>query len=384
MPRKAYLALYLLFFAQPLAWGGWLVRISEIQQKLSLSPASLSTAIVAVPVGLMLSLIFAGRLYERWGVKRMTAISMVIFLLAILLPALAVSWSALFLALFFVGTGLAMAELGLNVVASFIEANGGRHIMGTAHGFWSLGLLVGSMVSAGLSWIGVDAFTASLSLSALSAALCLWVFQKLPSLKAEKTISKNEKTQKYSSWPQWTTLAICFFAFGIALGEGAMADWAAVFMTEVHGVPLGTEGLGFVVYAFSIACGRFMLDAIRKHLGLTAIGLGSCVVALVGALGLMFSGTALMSYISFSLVGFGLATGFPMAVTAVAKQRERSAETNVALLSQVTLGGQLLGPLIIGLSAEILTMQKSFIVLIPCFVLSLWLSRHLSPRPQFD
>ncbi|MDO6591892.1 MFS transporter [Loktanella sp. D2R18] len=379
MSRRANLSLYLLFFIQPLAWGGWLVRISEIQQKLDLSPASLSTAIVAVPIGLMLSLAFASRLYARWGVKRSTASSLMFFLIIAPIPVFASSWIALFIALFFVGFGLAATELGLNVAADIVEKRGGRPIMGTAHGFWSLGLLTGSVVSTGLAWAGISAGAALIVLAIVSGMIAVWVFKNLPDLTSQVIENENNKTKNRSFYPGWGTASISLFAFGIALGEGAMADWAAVYMTDVHAAPFGTEGLGFVVFAVSIVLARFALDRVRGYMTPVRIGVIGCGVAMVGVTVLVFASAPLFSYCGFAMVGVGLAAGFPMAVTAVASQPGRSAEAHVAFLSQITLCGQLLGPLLIGFTAEVAGMQFSFMVLIPVLVMSLLLAKQLMP-----
>jgi MFS family permease len=381
MPRRAYYALYLLFFIQPLSWGGWLVRISEMQRDLNLSPFSLSIAIAAVPAGLLLSLMFISRVYAKLGVRKTTALSLLVFLLFIPLPGISANLTVLFCSLFLVGIGLAAAELGLNLIADTIEKRGARPVMGRAHGFWSLGLLAGSMASGGLALIGLSVGLTLVLLAAVTGVLAVWVFKALPDVDAksvEKGIDNSGKERRFLGW---TTVAISFFVFGVAMGEGAMADWASVYVSQVYDIAGGAEGLGFIFYATSITLGRFGSDFVRRFLSGRQICMMGCGLAIIGVVCLVAAPIALVSYFGFICVGLGLAAGFPLAVTAVASQQVSSVERHLAFLSQIALSGQLLGPLLIGLTAEFVGMRLGFAVLIPIFLTSAYLAKWMqAPR----
>lgn len=375
MSRQAYLALYLLFFIQPLSWGGWLVRISEMQRGLNLSPLNLSFAIAAVPAGLLLSLMFVSRVYAILGVRKTTALSLLAFLIFIPLPGVSTSLPVLFCALFLVGIGLAAAELGLNLIADTIEKRGGRPVMGRAHGFWSLGLLAGSMASSGLAVVGASVGLTLVLLAVVTGILAVWVFRNLPDVdarKVDKPIHNNDKGRRFLGW---MTIAVSFFVFGIAMGEGAMADWASVYTAQVYDISGGAEGLGFVFYATFITLGRFGSDFVRRSLTGQQICFWGCGLAIIGVTCLLAAPTAIVSYFGFICVGLGLAAGFPLAVTAVASQQVVGVERHLAFLSQIALSGQLLGPLLIGFAAEFVTMRFGFVVLIPIFLASGYLSR---------
>jgi MFS family permease len=383
MPRRAFIALYLLFFIQPLSWGGWLVRISEIQRDLDLTPLSLSIAIAAVPAGLLLSLMFVSRVYAKLGVRKTTILSLLVFLIFIPLPGISASLPILFCSLFLVGIGLAAAELGLNLVADTIEKRGGRPVMGRAHGFWSLGLLAGSVASSAMAFVGLPVGWTLVVLAAITGILAVWVFKMLPDVDVqdvEKDINNKGKERRFLGW---TTIAVSFFVFGIAMGEGAMADWAAVYIGQVYDITGGAEGLGFVCYATSITLGRFGSDFVRRVLTGRQICMLGCGLAIIGVACLVAAPAAPVSYFGFICVGLGLAAGFPLAVTAVASQDVSSVERHLAFLSQIALSGQLLGPLLIGLTAEFVGMRLGFAVLIPIFLASAYLSRWVkAPRAR--
>lgn len=58
-----------IFFLQPIAFGSWLPRIPEIQARLELGPADLALALLGMPVGILVTLPFAGRVVARIGVR---------------------------------------------------------------------------------------------------------------------------------------------------------------------------------------------------------------------------------------------------------------------------------------------------------------------------
>jgi hypothetical protein len=50
----------LAFLLQPLAFGNWLPRIPEIQERLGLGPAELALALLGMPIGLLATMPLAG------------------------------------------------------------------------------------------------------------------------------------------------------------------------------------------------------------------------------------------------------------------------------------------------------------------------------------
>ncbi|MGH6805910.1 MAG: MFS transporter, partial [Ensifer adhaerens] len=70
----------LIFFLQPIAFGAWLPRIPDIQQKLGLGPAELAVALLGMPAGILLTLPFAGRFVAWIGGRATILYGFVVFL----------------------------------------------------------------------------------------------------------------------------------------------------------------------------------------------------------------------------------------------------------------------------------------------------------------
>lgn len=368
----------LVFFLQPVAFGSWLPRIPDVQQALGLGPAGLAMALLGLPCGTLLTLPFAGPLVGRIGPRMAILAGFVLYSLAVSLPALATDPAMLFVALALAGSTISFVELGLNVQADAVEKATGSDIMTTSHGFWSVGIMVGSLIGSGLAGLGIEAQWAIPLVAVVVLPVALVASTALPVLSAEAPASEDQR----SAWalPSWALLGICAFVFGITMTEGAMADWSAIFLRDVLGAEAGMVGLGYSVFAMMVAAGRFGGDTLKKRFGAVNTARICGTLAMIGAAMLFLAPTTPIALLGFAIIGLGVSVGFPLAVTAAAGLTDRSASANVAVLSFVALLGFLVGPPVIGLVAEQFNMRLGIACLVPVLLVSLLLTGRLRTR----
>lgn len=364
----------LIFFLQPIAFGAWLPRIPEVQQGLGLGPAALAFALLGLPCGTLLTLPFAGPLVGRIGARQAIIWGMVLYSLAACLPALAFNPALLFVALMLLGSSLSFVELGLNVEADAVEKATGAVIMTTSHGFWSVGIMAGSLLGSALAALQIAPSWAISGVAIAVLPLALLVARALPSYEAEQPVEEQR-----AGWapPSWALLGICFFVFGITMTEGAMADWSAIFLRDALGAEGGMVGLGYSVFAMMVAAGRFGGDTLKRRFGAVTTARICGVLALLGAFTLFAAPNEAVALFGFAVIGLGVSVGFPLAVTAAASLGDRPAANNVAVLSFIALLGFLVGPPLIGFVAEHFEMRLALLCLVPVLLLSLLLSGRL-------
>jgi MFS family permease len=365
------------FFLQPLAFGAWLPRIPDVQQALDLGPAALALALLGLPVGTLLTLPFAGPLAARIGARNTIIWGYLYYGIAICLPALAPDITVLFIALMFAGSSISFVELGLNVMADEVEKRSGRHLMNTAHGFWSLGIMVGSLIGAAWAALGIAPALAIALTALVSAPIGIAVGRALPVNPHPAPAPVPGVGVRRFRLPGWPLLGVCFFVFGITMTEGAIADWSAVFLREMFDAQ-GSAGIGYTVFALFVAAGRFGGDALKQRFGSVGLARGCGTLALVGILTLYLAPTMPIAYLGFAIIGVGVSVGFPLAVTAAAGIGDRPASANVAVLSFVALCGFLVGPPLIGFVAEVFGLRTGLAMLLPMLVVSLVLAGRLN------
>ncbi|MCK3777073.1 MFS transporter [Ensifer sesbaniae] len=371
----------LIFFLQPIAFGAWLPRIPDVQQRLGLGPAELAVALLGMPLGILLTLPFAGRFVAWIGGRATILYGFVVFLALVWLPTWASSIEGLFVTLAIVGVALATLELGLNVEADAIEKHSGQLIMSTCHGFWSLGIMTGSLIGVGFAALRVAPEWAVPLTAALMLPISVFFASKLPRLQTGETAAA-ETAPSRRRLPSLALLGVCFFVFGITMTEGAVADWSAVFLRDVFGLSAASAGFGYSIFAFMVAAGRFAGDRLKASYGPVAVARACSIASVTGLVLVVISPAAWAALAGFAAMGFGVSVGFPLAVTAAADQKDRPAAASVAILSFIALLGFLLGPPLIGLVAEHSDMRFGLSVLVPFLVISLLLTGRLKPAAR--
>jgi predicted MFS family arabinose efflux permease len=354
----------MIFALQPLALGCWLPQIPDVQLHLGMGPAALSLALLGFPAGLLTALPFGGRIGAALGARRLILWGLPAYLALICLPPLATGASSLFAALALTGASMALLELGLNLQADEIEKAGGKLIMSVCHGFWSVGIMVGSLSGVSLAMLALPPYAAVALLAIISLPIGIWLVEGLPRQAAQaRAAAKNETFENIL--PGRALLAISLFTFGITIVEGAVADWSGVFMRDEFQLPSGASGLGYAAFAAMVAAGRFAGDRIKARLGAARSARLCSLMSLAGLAIVLASPNSYAAIAGFALTGFGVSVGFPLAVTAVASLTDRPPASSVAILTFIALSGFLVGPPAIGFAAEYFGIRSGLAVLLP-------------------
>ena len=370
-PPQPQQLIMLAFLLQPLAFGNWLTRIPAIQERLGLGPAELALALLGLPIGLLATIVFAGPIVARFGARATVLWSFPAFLVVMALPAFAQHIAMLFAALVLCGVTMSMLELGLNVVADEIEKAGGAAIMSRCHGFWSLGMTIGSLIGAGLGGAGlVPQWSAVLVSVAVLPFGMIAAHALPPAIVHVKPAHQAKSTGLFI--PGWALLGICVVALGSNLLEGASADWSAVYLTQVFGADAVSAGLGYSAYALMMAAGRFAGDWMRTKWGPVVVARTCYVLATLGVVLIVVSPAYPLVLVGYALSGFGGSVGVPLAISAAASVGDRPAATNVAMVTLVSLVGFLLGPPIIGVVAQHFGLRMGIgLLLLPVLIASI-------------
>ena len=243
--------------------------------------------------------------------------------------------------------------------------------MNRCHGFWSLGIMTGSLIGAGFLALHTSPALAIGLLSLLLVPIAFVVCRALPVHEVPVA-----ETQPRSSWrlPSPGILGISLFVFGITMTEGAVADWSAVYLKDVFSTSGMATGMGYVVFAMMVSVGRFLGDAAKERFGPVLLARICLSLSLVGMLLVVVAPVTAIVYLGLGCVGLGVSVGFPLAVTASADLGDRPAAENVAILSFIALFGFLVGPPMIGFVAELAGLRSGLAMLLPPLLLSMLLA----------
>ena len=377
MHRRATWLTFAVFLLQPLPFGAWLALIPLVKETLGLDKAQLAYALLGLPIGLLPMLHVAGRLMSVFGPRRVLAVTLPVNAGLSCLPLFATGVVSLFAALAAVGMVVALMQVSLNVYAGRLEKHRGLTVMSRAHGFWALGVATGSALMAALSGLGT--LTGFLAIAILSAALGAWAalsLEKLPGLDGGTSAPRRH----WREIPRVLPL-IALVTLAVSMTEGAMSDWAAVYLAERLGDPTG-GGLAVTIFASFLALGRFLGDAARLRFGAVALARAVLVCAIAGLGCLVLPLPLFAAYLGFALVGLGASVGFPLGISAAAALDDTFEGPNIAFVSTVTMLGFLVGPPLIGGLAESFGLRVGLSALLPGLILGLVFARALEIRPR--
>lgn len=354
----------------------WFPRIPDMQAKLGVGTGDLSLGLLGVSIGTLVALPFAGQIIEWLSPRRAIMIAFVFYCLGYVLVGWAWSIPTLFAALFIAGLFLPIIDVAMNVEADRIEAQLGRRIMNTCHGFWSVGSIIGGLTGTAFASFEVDIRWHMLIVCVVSVPIATLVASRLPHVAARPAETDGRRVR--IAFPTLTLLPLCVFTFGMLLVEAAALDWSSLFMRSVMGAtPLGA-GVGFAAFTIAMAVGRFLGDWAIGRYGPVAIARGCAVVSLVGLVALATAPIALQAILGLAAMGLGVSVAVPLAISAAASRSDRPAAINVAALSLFSFTGFMVEPPLVGFAAEWGgSLRIGIAVLIPAAIVSIILAGHV-------
>ena len=351
-PRAARVAVALVFAVNGMALANWFPRIPAVQRDLGLSEGALGIALLGPAIGALLAMLATGMLIARFGSRPVTRTAVLALCACLPLPALAPNLWLLTLALMAVGAGNGVLDVAMNAQAIAVERRYERPIMSTFHALFSAGGLAGAAIAGVVASRGVGPAPHLLVVAGLLGVVALVASQWLLPAHVDAR----------AAGPAFVPLtrplvALGVLGFCVLLGEGAMADWTAVYLRNTLGAGAGLAAVGFAVFSATMAAGRFLGDWLTQRLGpvrlvrlggaVAAIGLG--VALLVGWPGAAVVGVA--------CVGAGLSCVFPVVLSAAGRTSRIAPGQALAAVSTAGYTGFLVGPPVIGFAAEVIGLR---------------------------
>jgi len=370
--RRGRIAVVAMFVVNGALFGVWAARIPAFVERFALDEADLGRLLLCMAGGAILAFPMAGRLSDRIGAARATRLLALGYALTLPMLALAPSAVTLAVVLGLFGAFHGAMDVTMNAWASEVERALARPIMASFHGTWSLGAGLGALSG----WLAV-ADGHGPGAHFLAAALvfggpALWV-ALIPWQSARSTAKHG------FALPPRALLLVGLVAFCASVGEGAMADWSALFLISVARANEATAALGYAVYSVAMVIARLSADRVIVRLGpVNAARLGG-TLALAGVV-LALAGQTLATGLSgFVLMGLGYSVMIPLAFSRAANQPGLPPGRAIAGVATLGYGGMLLGPVIIGAVSHATSLVTGFGVLAVLAAASVALARALTP-----
>ncbi len=370
-------AIILVFAIHGSVVGSFFLRIAELQAGLGLSKAVFGVALMASPAGFFVASLFTGRLIERLGTRRALLFALTLFSLAPLLGALAVGVLTFSAALFVLGFGLSTGNIAMNVEADRVEAATKHRILNRCHGTWAVGSLLASLIGTGVVAAGIAPRTHFLLLFILltiATFAVVWPMQPSPARP-----HRGATRRKIVTLPTVNVLLIVGFACSGIWIENSARNWSVIYLRDLFSAPDWVATLTLPAYVVAQIVGRFLADTLIERFGQVGAARGLTVVSLVGLLVIALVQSVPFAVAGFAILGLGLSTVYPQALSAVARLSDRPSFENVAAFSTLQTIISFVSPPFFGFVASRFGIQTSFAVLLPLPIMAFFFARFLAP-----
>ncbi|WP_442795559.1 MFS transporter [Pelobium manganitolerans] len=349
--QRAFIGL--IFFFIGVSFATWASRIPNIKANFQLNDAELGSLLILMPISSMVSLPFSGWLVSRFNSRKPLIVSIFINALSLMLIGNANSIFLLSVGISGYAFTTRTLNLSLNTQGVNLQKLFSRNILGTFHGLWSAGGIVGAALTTFLLKYHVSIQVHLIAVAILVIIACAFAYPYL---------IRNDKPEKGNKIiigkPDPYIFMLGLLAFCAAVCEGGMFDWSGVYFKEVIQTPIFTYG--YLTFMTFMAGFRFLSGTIIAKIGMYRNYMLSA--------GLIFSGIILSialpyfwaGLIGFALVGAGTASVVPMTYALAGKSDKYAPGMALSIITTYTISGMLIGPPIIGYISHALNLRVSF------------------------
>lgn len=342
-----------------LSFSTWASRIPTIKTAFGFNEAELGSILFALPVGSLLGLPISGWLVSKYNSRVPLSVGYGLNALALAFIGVAQNTINLIGAVVVFAFTTRIFNISVNTQALTLQKRLDKKIMGSFHGYWSMGGIGGILLSTLLLELDVSLQHHFMAVAIVMLIVTLYAYQFL--LKGDRSETGNKLIL---SKPDPYIFYLGSVVFLCAICEGGMFDWSGIYFQEIVKVEIFTYG--YLIFMTFMAASRFLSDFIVARFGMPKTYIMSATFIILGislAVIFPFFWTAM---IGFSLVGFGTAAIIPMSYALAGASKKYSPGMAISVIATYSITGMLLGPPLIGYLAHAFNLRVSFVLFALC------------------
>lgn len=341
--------------------GAWAPQIPLLLTRHQISTTTLGLLILALGLGAVSAMLFAGRLIGAHGSRAMARLFGLLSVPMLPLVVMAPNLWVLAPLMALMGAMIGCMDVAMNANAVEVERRLGRAIMSSSHGFWSMGGFFGGLAGSYViaAWGAVaQAVLVSLISAGLLAGAWRHLIVEAPQPQSTQDAPKNHLIPRdLSLW------ILGFMALFSMVPEGAVLDWAAIYLSRELGSDLFRAGLGFAFFAGAMATMRFAGDLIRNRFGAVKTLRFSGLISAFGLMGAAWAPSDILAIACFAFAGLGVANMVPILFSAAGNHPDLPSGTAISTVTMVGYAGILIAPSAIGFTADHIGFRATYMAL---------------------
>lgn len=354
---KQRIALSAYFFLTGISFATWASRIPTIKTMFHFNDAELGTVLLAMPISSLVGLPISGWLVSRFDSRKPLIVSVVAFSVALMGIGMAQTPLALVVAVCLFSFCMRILNIAINTQSITLQKKFEKRIVGSFHGLWSTGGLVGVAFSTLMVKMGIS-MQVHLFIIAIAMLLIALIVYRF-TLKNDKSTTGNKLI---FGKPDPFILYLGMLIFLAAICEGGMFDWSGVYFKEVIKERVFTYG--YLSFMMCMAISRFYSDRLIQQIGTKNTYVFSSVVISIGVLVAIIWPYFWSALLGFCLVGFGTAAIFPMTFALAGTSKKYSPGMAISIITTYGVLGMFIGPPVIGYLAHAFGLKNAFFIFV--------------------
>jgi MFS family permease len=352
--RRGRVATSLAFLLFGTTLGVWTARIPAVKENLHLSDGRLSFALLAFAAGCVVGMTLLGRLTDRFGSSRVLVPAAILEGVLLVLPGYSANLLLLSVSLFLFGATHGTLNIAMNANAIEVQRAWGSPIMSSFHATYSIGGFIGSIAGGlfargGLS-VGVTFLTVGTAVLLTAVFAALWV---LPTAAVHDEPADKAADDTSPSRRSFLLIFLGVLVLCTLVGEGAAADWSAVYLHDSLHTTAGFAAYGYAAFSIMMTVGRLFGDRLTRRLGPVTLVRASGGVAAAGLGAALLVNHPVAGVVGFGLLGAGLSCIAPQVFSTAGNLDPKRAGRALSTVVSIGYLGFLLGPILIGAAATV-------------------------------
>jgi MFS family permease len=370
-------AIFSAFLIHGALLGAWVTQIPLAKTRLDTGLGAFGLALLSFAAGAVIAMPIAGVMINRFGSALVTLICGIGFSLFLFLPSFAPNIILFVIGGVLLGAMVGSMDVAMNAHGLAVEKALKRPVMSGYHGAFSAGAAVGTIAGA---WL-LNRVGAPLQLSLISGfSVLALVFSSRYFLdeSADKGLSGS-----HFAWPTKATMglgALCFLALMI---EGSVADWGALMLQERYAAAATTAALAFGFYQTGMAVSRFAGDYLRATYGAVNMVVASAVLTAIGTAAALYLPGIWTSLIAFAIGGIGVGNLAPVLFAGGGRLEPDAPGRGIAAVTTFGYAGFLAGPPLIGIVAELVTLQHALMITVVAALVIAVFAKGVAPADTY-
>ena len=353
--QKQRVSLSVFFLINGFCFATWASRIPTIKSLYDLDDAQLGNVLLMLPISSLIGLPISGWLVSKFHSRTPLIVGFTMFNIALGFIGFSNSLLMLLVSIFLFSFFMRIVNISMNTQSISVQKNFIGKIIGSFHGLWSTGGILGVAFSTVMVQMDVSLGSHLLAVSIFSM---IAIFISYPFLiENDKSPHGNKLIFGKPDKPIMLLGILIFFA---AVCEGGIFDWSGVYFKDIVKVELFT--LGYLIFMIFMAISRFFSDRLIEMIGMKRLYVISSTLIMVGIAILIIFPFFWPCIIGLSITGIGVSAIFPMTFMLAGTSKKYSAGMAISIVATYAIFGMLVGPPLIGYIAHAFNLKVAFVL----------------------